>query len=256
MAITDYKRIEYIEGATNAYIDMGITGNRNYSYFAVCTLPTNIGSRVTLWGAEGSANKYTFGMIADGSAYRVRYATASPSVTPVVQSTVADPLKIEITMETSTSGGSIYIRDPATETTLATGSYSYGGTSANLNRNQYLLALNDSSGGTPKYPGINCRIYEFDVYNNITSSEGLIRQFVPIRNPNTGQVGMYDLVGDRAYWSGGSNFIAGPDVDAGCKIWIRSSGSWLSGTPYVRQSGSWTQGKPYIRQSGSWTQGS
>ena len=256
MAITDYKRIEYIEGASGAYIDLGVTGNRAYSYYAECTIPTDIGARATIWGAEGSANKYNFGILADGTAYRIRYAASSPTLSPVASSAIANPRRVNITMETATSGGNIYMYDYNTEELLANTSYSYGGSNTNLNRNLYLLALNASSSGTPSYPGINCRIYWFEVYNATTSPTTVLRQMAPIRDPATGNVGMYDLKNDVAYWSGGTNFIAGPDIGSASKLWIRQSGSWTSGTPYIKQSGSWNAGKPYIKQSGSWNQGS
>lgn len=256
MAITDYKKIEYIEGVSGAYIDLGVTGNRAYSYYVECTIPTDIGARATIWGAEGSANKYNFGIIADGSAYRVRYAASSPTLSPVASSTIANPRRVNITMEVTTEGGHIYMHDYLTEETLASASYNYGGSTTNLNRNQYLLALNASSSGTPSYPGINCRVYYFEVYNVVSSPSTVLRQMIPIRDPVTGNVGMYDTISDAAFWSGGTNFIAGPDLDSGAKLWIRQSGSWASGTPYIRQSGSWSTGKPYIRQSGSWNQGS
>lgn len=261
MALSDYIQIEYISNGGGAYIDTGVTGNRNYSYEMVCAVPnttiTELNQRCTLWGAEGSANKYSFGISASGLSYIVRYASSSPSVTPFITSSdPTNPRIIKIVMEVTTSGGNITITDFKTQAQLSSGTFSYNtSTNVNLNRNQYILALNNSSGGTPAYLGLGCRVYYFKIYNKITDTT--LREFVPIRSDITNKAGMYDLINDVAYWSGNTyDFIHGPDISTGGKLWIRSSGFWLSGTPYIRQSGSWTKGTPYIRQSGSWTQDS
>lgn len=264
MALSDYVQIEYIQGVDGAYIDTGIQGRRTHSYKFVCTIPTDIGSRATIYGAEGSTNKYNWGILADGSAYRVRYAAASPSV-PLIQSTIADPriLFIEQIMDypsvtATTPTGKIRIKDYETQQSLITDvAFSYGGSNSNLNRNLYIMALNASSSGSPSYPAINCRLYSFNIYNYVTAdTSSILREYIPIRDPATGNVGLYDTWNDVPYWSGGANFIAGPDIGSASKLWIRQSGTWNSGTPYIRQSGSWSTGKPYIRQSGSWNQGS
>ena len=258
MALTDYTKVEYIQGADGAYIDTGIEGKRINSYEMVFScfdsIIHSLNAINALWGAEGSANKYSFAINNNGTSYRTRYATQSPSVTPFIFSTDPANLRVlRIKMETLESGGTIKITDYLTDAELSSGSYTYGASTTNLTRNIYVLAMNRSSGGTPDYEGVYCRVHYFKIYNAVSGS--VLREYIPIKNAQ-GKGGLYDLVSDTAFWSGGSDLGPGPEIKDASKIWIRQSGSWNSGTPYIRQSGSWNAGKPYIRQSGSWNQGS
>lgn len=104
----------------------------------------------------------------------------------------------------------------------------------------YLLACNGSSGVS----GIAdaARIYSC----KISSSSGLIRQFVPCKN-SSGEVGLYDKVNDVFYGNAGTGvFIAGPEVPisgsggggkhktliAGTSYGIKSGRTLIGGTGY------------------------
>lgn len=258
MALTDYTRVEYIQGADGAYIDTGLQGKRYYSYEMVFScfdsIIRSINAINALWGAEGSANKYSFAINNTGTSYRTRYAAQSPSVTPFISSPDVTNLRVlRIKMVTLESGGTIKITDESTGAELSSGSYTYGASTTNLNRNIYVLAINRSSGGTPEYEGQFCRVHYFKIYNAISGS--VEREYIPIKNAQ-GKGGLYDMISDTAFFSGGSDLGPGPEITDASKLWIRQSGTWNSGTPYIRQSGSWSTGKPYIRQTGSWSQGS
>lgn len=261
MAITDYIEIEYIEGVTGAYIeipyaDANLT-NRNVSISAVCTCPIDTNNRYAIWGAEGSANKYSFGMDQAGTSYIWHYgaktATLSPS-TPVL-CTLENQRKLYVYQTVAASNVNYIVNIyPANRHSSGTSARAESGENLQ-NRSMYILASHNTSGTTASWYANGCRLYYMDAYNYATDTDLL--KLYPIRDPNTGQVGLYNAINDKAYFSGSTtNFVAGPDLHGSSKMWIRSSGSWLFGTPYVKQSGSWVQGTPYIRQSGSWTKGS
>lgn len=261
MAITNYIEIEYIEGVTGAYIeipyaDANLT-NRNVSISAICTCPVDTSNRYVIWGAEGSANKYSFGMSQDGSTYIWHYGAKTAALSPSTSyyCTLANQRKIYVYQTVGASNVS-YLVNAYPATRYASGNTARAESSENLqNRSMYILASHNTSGTTATWYANGCRLYYMDAYNYATDTDLL--ELYPIRDPNTGNVGLYNAINDKAYFSGSAiNFVAGPDLHSSSKMWIRSSESWTSGTPYLRQSGNWVQGTPYIRQSGSWTKGS
>lgn len=95
----------------------------------------------------------------------------------------------------------------------------------------YLLANNGSSGVS----GIAdaARIYSC----KISSSSGLIRQFVPCKN-SSGEVGLYDEVNDVFYGNAGTGvFIAGPEVPISGSGGGGKHKTLIAGTSYGIKSG-------------------
>ncbi len=116
----------------------------------------------------------------------------------------------------------------------------HAGANTYISKSIYLLANNGSSGVS----GIAdaARIYSC----KISSSSGLIRQFVPCKN-SSGEVGLYDEVNDVFYGNAGTGvFIAGPEVPisgpggggkhktliAGTSYGIKSGRTLIGGTGY------------------------
>lgn len=116
----------------------------------------------------------------------------------------------------------------------------HAGANTSISKSIYLLANNESSGVS----GIAdaARIYSC----KISSSSGLIRQFVPCKN-SSGEVGLYDEVNDVFYGNAGTGvFIAGPEVPisgpggggkhktliAGTSYGIKSGRTLIGGTGY------------------------
>ena len=77
-----------------------------------------------------------------------------------------------------------------------------------VNLHLYLFAQSESTGALHYSSG---RIFSCQ----ITTADGLVRNFVPCKNPD-GVIGMYDVVNDKFYQNSGSDtFIAGTDLCPG-----------------------------------------
>lgn len=77
-----------------------------------------------------------------------------------------------------------------------------------VNLHLYLFAQSESTGALHYSSG---RIFSCQ----ITTADGLVRNFVPCKNPD-GVIGMYDVVNDKFYQNSGSDtFIAGTDLGPG-----------------------------------------
>lgn len=77
-----------------------------------------------------------------------------------------------------------------------------------VNLHLYLFAQSESTGALYHSSG---RIFSCQ----ITTADGLVRNFVPCKNPD-GVIGMYDVVNDKFYQNSGSDtFIAGTDLGPG-----------------------------------------
>ena len=77
-----------------------------------------------------------------------------------------------------------------------------------VNLHLYLFAQSESTGALHYSSG---RIFSCQ----ITTADGLVRNFVPCKNPD-GVIGMYDIVNDKFYQNSGSDtFIAGTDLGPG-----------------------------------------
>lgn len=77
-----------------------------------------------------------------------------------------------------------------------------------VNLHLYLFAQSESTGALYYSSG---RIFSCQ----ITTADGLVRNFVPCKNPD-GVIGMYDVVNDKFYQNSGSDtFIAGTDLGPG-----------------------------------------
>lgn len=77
-----------------------------------------------------------------------------------------------------------------------------------VNLHLYLFAQSESTGASHYSSG---RIFSCQ----ITTADGLVRNFVPCKNPD-GVIGMYDVVNDEFYQNSGSDtFIAGTDLGPG-----------------------------------------
>ena len=77
-----------------------------------------------------------------------------------------------------------------------------------VNLHLYLFAQSESTGALHYSSG---RIFSCQ----ITTADGLVRNFVPCKNPD-GVIGMYDVVNDEFYQNSGSDtFIAGTDLGPG-----------------------------------------
>ena len=77
-----------------------------------------------------------------------------------------------------------------------------------VNLHLYLFAQSEGTGALHYSSG---RIFSCQ----ITTADGLVRNFVPCKNPD-GVIGMYDVVNDKFYQNSGSDtFIAGTDLGPG-----------------------------------------
>ena len=77
-----------------------------------------------------------------------------------------------------------------------------------VNLHLYLFAQSESTGALHYSSG---RIFSCQ----ITTADGLVRNFIPCKNPD-GVIGMYDVVNDEFYQNSGSDtFIAGTDLGTG-----------------------------------------
>ena len=246
MALSDYQRIEYVEGQNNGYLNTGKTVNRDTYIFLQGYANVNAGSAQYLWGAFSSNTKQYSFRYSTNNNYIWRYVSNTDrTITPVGD--------VPIQVIQYYDGEDVYcevmdLTNFHTEWTSATRSGS-----TNTSNNVYLLARNGN--GTADYFAMGSRISEFALYASYDDPDPYLH-LVPVRekvdvNP---RVGMYDLVAGTVIWSSGSaGLIAGPDLTAGLTAKVKVNGSWEEGTPYIKVSGSWEQAADIkIKVSGSW----
>lgn len=256
MALTDYKRIEYIEaqkiGSIASYIDLGVKPTRYWSIFGnfafkISTLTDNAYLFGLYDGTRNYSNYYNY----SSQEYRFRYATRSATALTPANTYFGDD-------EIATSGFSISIAQTQCDGFMYNDNEYLGayvtipGSAATATKNLYLLGRNNN--GTADGFATGSRCYEFNIFDVNNNDENLMH-LLPVREKTglTPKVGMYDIINNTVYWSNTStNFIAGPDLSA-ANIYIKAGGSWYSGTPYIKVNGSWEEASDvYIKASGSW----
>jgi len=258
MAITDYKRIEYIEvqkiGSTYSYIDLGssLRPNRYWTVGGQFTLPvTGVSSTIYLFGVNDGTRNYTFMYSGGDSCYKFRYANQTAvSLSPVHIFPDNQIVGAGWYYDYNSSKAIGYIYDEPDEEYSSSGESSSSGTQL-ATKNFYIVCRNNN--GTPGGYFEGARIYELTMYDeqNLQS----MAFFVPVRE-KTGvdpKVGLYDTVSDTVFWSKTTtNFLAGPDLNS-TEVNVKVNGAWYSGTPYIKVNGSWEEATDvYIKVNGNW----
>lgn len=183
-----YTKLEYIESTGTQYIDTGFKPNQDTRVILnVSDVLASSGATALLGGrsANGSAS---FSLWVISGVIRTDYGanvlkTSQPYTT--VQS-------IDKNKNITNLNGTEY-----------TQAYSTFQTSVSL----AIFALNDGALGLDKRM-VSMRLYTCQIYDQ----ETLVRNFVPCQDP-TGNVGLYDLVGEKFYGNAGTgDFVAGPEI--------------------------------------------
>lgn len=261
MSLTDYKRIEYIEaqklGGVCSYIDTGIKPTRFYTLYG--TFAFNISSitdNTYLFGVYDGTRNYSLYYSYADTEYRFRYATRSATTFTPTNTFFNDTEIIDagfaISIAENSCEGFIMDHDeyasPFIELDAST---TIPGSAATSTKNLYLLCRNGN--GTAGGFATGSRCYEFNVID--VNTDTVIAHFFPVREKSglTPKVGLYDIIRDAVFWSyTTTNFIAGPDLSA-ANVYVKSGGSWHSGTGYIKVSGSWEEASDvYIKANGSW----
>lgn len=257
MAITDYKRIEYIEvqkvGSTYSYIDTGssLRPNRYWNVGGSFMFPVSgISSTIYLFGVNDGTRNYSFMWSGGDNCYKFRYANQSAvSLSPVHVFPDNQMVYAGWYFDYNASKAVGAIFDLPDEDYASSGKSSATGTQL-ATKNLYIGCRNNN--GSPAGYVEGARIYDFNMYDeqNLESKA----QFVPVREKSaTPKVGLYDTVSDTVFWSKTTtNFIAGPDLNT-TEVSVKVSGSWKTGTPYVKVNGSWEEATDvYIKVNGTW----
>lgn len=215
-----YTKLEYIESSGTQYIDTGVSSFPALSTRVILDVDWLSGTGCYFGCAQSGGNWYVEAF--QSTKIYSGYLSESKSANIA---TVIGRYTVEKTGVSTNVNGVKIIHASASTTIL---------------KSIYLLANNGSSGAS----GIAdaARIYSC----KISSSSGLIRQFVPCKN-SSGEVGLYDEVNDVFYGNAGTGvFIAGPEVPisgpggggkhktliAGTSYGIKSGRTLIGGTGY------------------------
>lgn len=206
-----YTKLEYIESSGTQYIDTGVS-----SFPAQST-------RVILDVNWLSGLGYYFGCT---QSQRNWYVEALQS-TKIYSGFLDESRSADI----ATVIGRYTVDKNGVSTNVNGVKIDHAGANTSILKSIYLLANNGSSGVS----GIAdaARIYSC----KISSSSGLIRQFVPCKN-SSGEVGLYDEVNDVFYGNAGTGvFIAGPEVPSSGSGGGGKHRTLIAGTSYGIKSG-------------------
>lgn len=181
----EYIQVEYIQSSGNQYINSGVPGDSDVRVVSEFDLLANSKSTSCIFGAQGTDSmRYVLCSKSDGT-FRSDYGT-------------------QITTGPAATVGGHYIADKNQNIcklngdTITSPQATFSG-----NSNIYLFARSYSSLSPSEINLYLCRIYKANV---------LTRDYIPCKNAG-GEVGLYDLVGQKFYGNAGSgNFIAGPEV--------------------------------------------
>jgi hypothetical protein len=197
-----YTILEYIESTGTQYIDTEYKPNKDTH--VLCEVEYKISSATTfLFGGRTSSTANMFSFLQYQSSYRYDYNTTNMSFGTGVSYT--EKFKIDANKNT------IILSDNETK------SATYASFTAPVS--MYIFANNNN--GTVQ--GLcTAKVYYFKIYDN----EVLVRDFIPCIS-NTGETGLYDLVGKKFYSNAGtdvfySNLEHPPVVDVGT-VWLYTS---------------------------------
>lgn len=262
MALTDYKRIEYIEaqkvGGVCSYINTGIKPTRYYSIFGIFTFDiSSLTGNAYLFGVYDGTRNYSLYYSYPDIEYRFKYSTRSAITLKPLNTLFGDSDIFNggwgISIAENQCDGAMYSFDEDADPFIyLSGTTTIPGSATNSTKNLYVLCRNNN--GTAGNFAIGSRCYELIITNAYNNDE-VVAHFYPVREKTglTPKVGLYDIISNTVFWSATTtNFLAGPDLSA-ANIYIKAGGSWYSGIPYIKVNGSWEEASDvYIKASGSW----
>jgi hypothetical protein len=188
-ADTDYELLEYIESNGDQWIDVGFNPKQDTRVYAKVSQYPNT-KEGALFGARDSADgtvHYTFRT--NDKKYRTEYAN--------VYAEFATDVNFEEQFTVDKDDNVTTLNTDKTVTIAYTGTF----TCAN---SLYIFACNTGGKADLKTKGV--RIHSLVVYDD----DNAVRNFIPARHKETGEIGMYDGVELKFYKNAGTGkFIAG-----------------------------------------------
>ena len=201
IGVDEYTRLEYIESTGTQYID---TGFMPYAYKqrVVLTMmlvrPQDANSVMYFCGNKSAVNAASYGLCltcSSGALVSINVGDNFPDRNPWrfdASENVAYTLDVSVDNGTYTA-----IRDGYATTGLYSG---YLGTDTSVT----IFGLN--TGSAVSGMGNGYRLYSFQIYDH---HDNLVRDYIPVLH-ESGEVGLYDLVGGKFYPNNGTGtFVAG-----------------------------------------------
>jgi len=197
---TEYTMVEYLQNTVGGgqYIDTGFTPNQDTRVIATYMGPTSATGRGAAFGSRQTSTSRTFDfMFSSADDMRFDYGNYSTGHT--------GPAAIygqKVTVDINKNHCDVYNESGAKVWDVSL-SYSTFQTPGNL----FLFGLNNG-GSFAVSSDASFRFYSFKIYDDGT----LIRDFIPVLDPN-GVACMYDTVsGEYFYNAGTGDFVAGPAI--------------------------------------------
>ena len=204
-----YKRLEYIQSSRTQYIKSGFVPSCEKMRVVVDFMYCTGYAGTTLFGAQTSS--FTFPI----TAYNAPQFCVGASADLLPQTTSAN---VRYLLDVKAENGTVYVDINGT-----TSSSAYSG-SLEKTLPVSLFGNNVNGSTTQLCPA---RMYSFKIYDN----DILVRDFQPCINAS-GEVGLYDLVGQQFYGNAGTGtFTAGPVIA------IAADESEIKKLKYIQSSG-------------------
>lgn len=196
-----YTRLEYIESTGTQWIDTGFKYTKETGAVKVKYMPKSIGGLYYTYRLGGSYNGSNRSFILYGG-YNPKYCGLGG---------------VDVSMEGITCESNILYEDTCVITTAGKYTYtsvlngnitrentgSYSGTIA-TGKNYYIFCNNEN--GSAAWFG-NFRVYSYQLYE----AGIIVRDFLPCINAS-GEIGLFDLVGNQFYGNAGSGTFIGSEV--------------------------------------------
>ncbi len=188
----DYETLNYIESSGAQYINAGITVNSNFKVEANAAYTSTDGVQMLFGAQNANDSDRAFMLGKAASAITNCYAYYNFSYEAVKTMSGADWLN----QHTYTLDRNKVIIDGETVKTWQSESW-------DTRTNLYLFGV--SRTGVLNY-ATSAKLYGCKVWND----DVLVRDFVPVRNNYTGEIGLWDNVSGRFFGNSGTgNFLAG-----------------------------------------------
>ena len=195
-----YKKLEYIQSAVgqNQYIDTGVACTSNIDYeIQYAVIGGGAIEFQCIIGSDGYYNSFypycKYGSVVSGEYIAYCYNSVEWAHLGIDLQNVKSTLKKERNVfKLSAENGF-----SKTLTHASTSSFTRTST-------MFILAMSKS---VPDY--CVAKVYSCKIYDNGT----LVRDYVPARDTDTGDVGLYDLLSGTLYVSKNGKFLAGPDIN-------------------------------------------
>ena len=192
----EYIPLEYIESTGTQYIDTGIKPTVDTSITATMST-SDISTGPTFFGAI--SNKVGLLVSTRSNGNGTVYLNGTDNAAIISNYTIEEDSIYKITVYNNKFIVSKDNGSPETRT----------GTTSITANNYNIIIIGRNNAGTIERLG-NFKIYEFSIYQN----NSLVRNYTPVKNIKTGEIGLYDYITNTLYTSASQDpFIAGPELN-------------------------------------------